>query len=108
MPGLAPPKAAAGVNPKAGGPSAGGPGRAIALASVAPSAMASGSCASRAELAQTWAPLTELISHHSNRYSQANKRLVGNFYITDALGTERLVRPWRRIDITLSYTQATC
>ena len=60
MPGLAPPKTAAGVNTTAGEPNAGGPGRAIALASVAPSAMASGSCASRAELAQTWAPPTEL------------------------------------------------
>ena len=47
MPSLAPPNTAAGVNPEAGGADAGGPGRAIALASVAPNAIALGSCATR-------------------------------------------------------------
>ena len=63
MPGLAPPNTAAGVNPEAGGVDVGGPGRAIALASVAPSAMESGSCASRGRLAYAYSALTELLSY---------------------------------------------
>lgn len=46
MPGLTPLKAVAGVNPTPGGgaDTEGGPGRAMALASVAPRAIALGSC----------------------------------------------------------------
>lgn len=82
MPGLAPPNNAAGVNPKAGGADAGGPGRAIAFASVAPNALASGSCANRGQLSQTWAQPTQPLSH-SSRCSQARMSLFAQDTLTE-------------------------